>query len=253
MPKYNNLVGERFNRLTVLERADDHFEPSGRKRIMWKCLCDCGNITILPTSRLKNTLSCGCAIIEANKKRKKEKPTIQKETKIKNKYDLNGQFGIGYTSKKEEFWFDLEDFDKIKKYGWYYSRGYLVATSNYKKIFFHNIVMDFIPSENAGFVVDHIIHPRIGENKYDNRKSNLRIVTYSQNMFNRTKNKNNTSGVSGVSYNKKTNKWLVRITVNKKRIYIGSYKDFEDAMLARKDAENKYYDKYKYKSCNEEE
>lgn len=31
-----------------------------------------------------------------------------------NTYDLSGEYGIGYTTKGEEFWFDLEDYDKIK-------------------------------------------------------------------------------------------------------------------------------------------
>ena len=33
-----------------------------------------------------------------------------------NTYDLSGEYGIGYTSKGEEFYFDLDDYDKIKDY-----------------------------------------------------------------------------------------------------------------------------------------
>ena len=36
-------VGERFGRLVVLSRADDYVAPNGKRHVMWKCLCDCGN------------------------------------------------------------------------------------------------------------------------------------------------------------------------------------------------------------------
>lgn len=38
-----------------------------------------------------------------------------------NRYDLSGEFGKGWTNKEEEFWFDLEDFDKIKNYCWHFN------------------------------------------------------------------------------------------------------------------------------------
>lgn len=247
MAKFKNLIGKKFNKLTVIARAEDHIEPSGRKRIMWVCQCECGNIKIIPSSRLPRTLSCGCATIEANKhriKHKKEKPI--KEKSPKNLYDLSGEYGIGYTAKGEEFWFDLEDYDKIKNYCWYFKRGYLVAKINYKHIQFHNLIMNFIPSDNPGYVVDHIIHPNMDQNKFDNRKANLRIVTYHQNSANRCLNKNNKSGKNGVHYNKKAKKWIARISVQGKRICLGSYNNLEEAIKVRDQAEIKYYKKNKF-------
>ena len=41
-----------------------------------------------------------------------------------NKYDLSGEYGIGWTSNtNQEFYFDLEDYDKIKDYCWIYNKG----------------------------------------------------------------------------------------------------------------------------------
>jgi hypothetical protein len=52
-----DLTGERFGRLVVIERV-----PNNNKRVMWKCKCDCGNITIVDGAHLKDghTKSCGC-------------------------------------------------------------------------------------------------------------------------------------------------------------------------------------------------
>lgn len=57
-----NMVGERFGRLLVIERADDYVAPSGKHHVMWKCLCDCGNSTTVDAGQLSSgkTKSCGC-------------------------------------------------------------------------------------------------------------------------------------------------------------------------------------------------
>lgn len=58
MGKKLNLVGQRFGKLTVL--ADSGRRMSGN--VVWICRCDCGNITNVPTRRLRDgiTVSCGC-------------------------------------------------------------------------------------------------------------------------------------------------------------------------------------------------
>lgn len=62
MTKVANLIGQRFGRLTVVER--DKNLPSGKAQ--WKCYCDCGGETITTTYRLRSgkTQSCGCIALE---------------------------------------------------------------------------------------------------------------------------------------------------------------------------------------------
>ncbi len=75
----------------------------------------------------------------------------------------------------------------------------------------------------------------------DNRFDNLREATQTENMKNKTKPKHNTSGKTGVHKRKgKLERYDARITVDGVRIHIGSYKNFEDAVQARLDAEVKY-------------
>lgn len=58
MSRVINEVGNKYGKLTVIERCGSN--KSGRA--LWKCLCDCGNITIVEGSKLRNghTHSCGC-------------------------------------------------------------------------------------------------------------------------------------------------------------------------------------------------
>lgn len=80
----------------------------------------------------------------------------------------------------------------------------------------------------------------------DNRWKNLRHVTTTCNNRNRPVFKSNTSGVTGVHWNKKDEKWMSKITVNKVRIYLGSFQSFNKAVKARWDAEVRY----DFPNCN---
>lgn len=55
---YNNLVGQTFGKLTVLEKTEER----KHENIVWKCRCECGNIAYVPTQSLTSsgTKSCGC-------------------------------------------------------------------------------------------------------------------------------------------------------------------------------------------------
>lgn len=57
-----DLTGQRFGRLTVLCRADDHVTTKGYRNHMWTCRCDCGTIKDIRSKSLKSGISqsCGC-------------------------------------------------------------------------------------------------------------------------------------------------------------------------------------------------
>ena len=241
MGKLIDLTGMKFDKLTVMRRVEDYIDPSGKPLIMWECECECGNKTIVRGVSLRHhhTKSCGCLKNEAGEK-------IRKKLKKYNKYDLSGDFGIGYTFKGEFFYFDLEDYDLIKNYCWYTNNdGYIVThaiddlgyVSQNLKISFHRLVT----SAPDGMSVDHINHV-----KYDNRKKNLRVITQQQNTINKGISKNNKSGTPGVFYQKFNNKWKATICINRKQIILGTFTSKEDAIKARKEAEEKYFGEYSY-------
>lgn len=68
--------------------------------------------------------------------------------------------------------------------------------------------------------------------KLNNKRSNLRSCTYSQNGMNRGKSINNTSGYKGVIYRKDRGKWSAKIYVSGTAYYLGCYSDKEDAAKA---------------------
>lgn len=59
---FKDLSGMRFGSLTVISDAGSHRTSGGQYKHLWKCLCDCGNETIVFAEKLTNggTISCGC-------------------------------------------------------------------------------------------------------------------------------------------------------------------------------------------------
>ena len=85
---------------------------------------------------------------------------------------------------------------------------------------------------------DQIDH--INGDATDNRIENLRDVSNQENQRNKSRQSRNTSGVTGVHWHKRDKKWIARIKVDKKDLYIGMFDTFEEAVAARKEAEIKY-------------
>ena len=66
MSKFQDLTGQRFGRLVVIERVEDYIRPNGQSQVQWRCKCDCGNEKITIAYSLTHGLctSCGCARTE---------------------------------------------------------------------------------------------------------------------------------------------------------------------------------------------
>ena len=129
--------------------------------------------------------------------------------------------------------------DKIKNYYWYSNRdGYMCRRENKKEIIMHRLIID---ENDPEMQVDHF-----NRNKKDNRKENLKSVTPQHNNWNRGMNQNNKSGVTGVRWNKEAQKWVAYIMCK----HLGTFNSFEDAVEARKRAEQKYFGEYSYNNIN---
>lgn len=115
------------------------------------------------------------------------------------------------------------------------SKGYIRICINQKCYPAHCLAWLYVYGEYPKLQIDHINH-----NKQDNRINNLRLVDNFENHRNMPRQKNNTSGVTGVSFRKNDNKWISYIKINGKHIYLGTFTDKEKAVESRKKAEKLY-------------
>ena len=224
------------SRWTVVKQVEDYINSSGKHYAQYLCECSCSehNLRVITADNLKRGLSksCGCLDREAASER------LTMLNKKYNKYDLSGDYGVGYLENGEEFYFDLEDYDLIKEHRWNIVRGYITTDIGDNKVRLHRLVMRVT---DPHIYVDHIKH-----NKKDNRKSQLRIVNHSQSSMNRGLASNNTSGITGVRFNTQNNKWQAYIGVNGELIHLGYFDDKLKAIGARNAAEEKYFGEYSY-------
>lgn len=221
-PKPEDLTGQQFGFLIPIEYI-------GKRK--WKCECHCGRenckqIRIARADDLKrgHTKTCGCQNFK------------------KNHYELSPDGCVGYTSKKEPFYFDLEDYEKIKDVYWRITNvGYVVGRKDSKIVLMHRIVMDAPDYKNQKLDVDHINHCTV-----DNRKNNLRLISHQQNLMNQKLSCNNKCKHKGIYYDKERNKWRAEIKFNQKKYRLGRFNTIEEAIEARKQAEKKFFGEFAY-------
>lgn len=131
---------------------------------------------------------------------------------------------------------DIEDVERVSTIKWRLSKErYAIATSKDNTcIFLHNFILNRNP--NKVETVDHINRCRL-----DNRKENLGVVSFTENAINKGKQSNNTSGYVGIYYSQDRHKYEAHIKLNGKKINLGRFIDIDDAVVARKNAEIKYF------------
>lgn len=115
-----------------------------------------------------------------------------------------------------------------------YSRGSYVQIRINKKLYYaHRLAVLYMTGNDPDDHIDHINGIRS-----DNRWCNLREATATENQRNTAISKNNSSGVVGVCWDKRKQKWLARIYANSKPQFIGYFTQLSDAASARKVAEH---------------
>jgi hypothetical protein len=87
--------------------------------------------------------------------------------------------------------------------------------------------------------IDHI-----DGNPKNNAINNLRLCTSSQNKYNTKLRKDNTIGIKGVYWYKKSQKWHVKLNYNKKHLHLGYFQDFFEACCIIISARNKLHKEF---------
>lgn len=227
MGDYKDLTGKQFGYWTVLGKSDNYgLNTQKEKSKRWRCKCKCGEERdVLERSlAIGASKSCGCL-----------KSKMLSSQYKRNKYDLSGEYGVGYACNTgRQFLFDKDDYEKIKDIRWvewdnkrYIGiRGYDPSQKDYVK-------MSWVV---FGKRADHINH-----NTFDNRKENLRVATFSQNAANRGKQKNNKSGVIGV---RKRGKMWQSYLRKDNILHIKSFSSFDEAVTDRLKMEAEYFREY---------
>ncbi len=210
MGKGIDLTGQKFNRLTVLKRKREN------KRTYYYCRCDCKNELWVRSDCLTsgNTKSCGCL----------GKETQFKPVDIRNK-KFNNLTTIEPTSKKSSngsiIWKCKCDCGEIT----YVSMGDLTSG----KVKSCGCLISETSKENIKKATEVHLKENIIEGTNIPAISRKEIIS------------SNTSGITGVRWDKSRQKWIAEIRFKNKWYFLGRYKEKEDAVKIRKAAEDKLF------------
>ena len=206
--------------LTALCPTDKKYSDGSH---LWKIRCNlCGNIVYKTSTQFLsgNSVSCGCFRIKLSRK--------------KNRHITLGTLTVLFDSKGNKCYIDTEDYERVKPYYWFQSRGYFYTVTGRKhcRIQLHR----FILSDCSSIDIDHR-----NRKKWDNRKKNLRPATRAENIINRDVISTNKTGYTGVSFSTSRGKYRAYITVDGHQKHLGFFDDPVSAYNARLKAERKYY------------
>ena len=128
---------------------------------------------------------------------------------------------------------DDEDYEYLSSKTWNYLFGGYARSGTGELM--HRVIM----GNPKGVMIDHV-----NGDKLDNRRSNLRLATRSENFANGIVSKRNKSGCKGVCWSRQMNKWDVRIKVNRKQIFLGLRDDLEEAKTLYREEHIKRFGEY---------
>jgi hypothetical protein len=127
-----------------------------------------------------------------------------------------------------------------KKAGWVEkSTGYLRIQIGQNREYAHRLAFLIMTGKYPEGQIDHI-----DGNRTNNCWSNLREVSQSESSMNTATRRDNKCGVKGVHWLSRDRKWGAEIVKNKIRTKLGYFDNFEDAVKARKEAEERIHGKY---------
>jgi hypothetical protein len=145
-------------------------------------------------------------------------------------------------TKGKEALVDDEDYEYLMQWKWYYHGHYAGrnlprANGKQRNIFMHPVIAGLLGLHKGHLDIDHA-----DGNKLNNQRANLRIATRSQNKGNGVRYVTNTTGFKGVTQFR--DKWMARIQLDGKRVYLKCWGTPKEAALAYNEAASRYFGQF---------
>jgi len=209
----------KINKLTFLNDAGSKVTESGSSYILARCLCDCGKEVVVRKSKLKQgkVYSCGCT-----------RKYLDREIKSHEMYG----------TRPYQIWFAMKQRCLNPKSENYYLYGGRGISFCKKWIDFSGFWEEMKEGYSDDLNLDRI------DNNFNYEKNNCKWSNLSEQAYNQRKNKKNSTGKTGVFYDKTHDKFKVKF--NKQNEVITKYFEYLiDAIFYRMQLEQEYYGKVK--------
>lgn len=138
--------------------------------------------------------------------------------------------------------FAKKDRGRVKKgrlVGYIEANGYIKISFNARHFWAHRLAWALTHGEWPMHHIDHI-----NGIPADNRLVNLREATRHQNLRNSKRHKDNTSGIKGVTWDKRREKWTAQIWAEGRHVYLGRFDKIEQAGAAYEAAAKRFFGEF---------
>ncbi len=160
---------------------------------------------------------------------------------MKRKIIIDGDVAYVPLTKAHVAIIDAADVDLVDGYSWYampngktvYARRGELHCGKSRTVFLHRVILGILDPK---IQTDHI-----DRNGLNNRRTNLRVATRSENMRNKGAQRNNKSGFKGVSWNADMRKWEAKINILGRQTRLGMFDAVEAAHAAYREAAEKFH------------
>lgn len=206
--RHRDLTGQRFGKLVVLSPTQKRMDSGS---IVWRCQCECGNTAEVSARRLVRgkARSCGCL---------SNPPPRDYVGKVFGRLTV-----IGYAGKTRK----ITERSAVTVTYW------KCRCSCGKEVIVGQQELQNGDTQSCGCLLKDHLRERL--KLVDD--TSVTILEHTQHL-----RSHNTSGCTGVAYDKQAGKWVAYINFKKKRYWLGRYADKKDAIKARKAAETIHED-----------
>ena len=146
---------------------------------------------------------------------------------IRSRFDYDPESGLLCWKKANKRW-KKEPAGSLHKCN--AGKVYTRVTLDFTGVYAHRIIWIWMTGEQPD-TIDHIDGDGL-----NNKWSNLRSVSQSENMKNQRIHKTNPSGIGGISYRKDSGRWRVRVGKDGQVCNVGTFLNFDEAVIARDQA-----------------
>lgn len=225
------MASQRYGRLTVVDDATPILQTNGKRKRAVLARCDCGTerVFVLTNLRSGNSKSCGCHKYDGMAAFNADRATPQK-------WVIDGVIAyirIGRT----KVLIDTIDLKIVDRYRWGLNNGYAVARGG--RIAMHRLILGLKAGDPRE--VDHV-HRKCA----DNRRSELRIASSSQNKMNRRGNVNSGSVYKGVHFDPARKRFVAQIKGADGHRFIGRFRTDIEAARAYNAAALEHFGPFAY-------
>ena len=146
---------------------------------------------------------------------------------------------IYLSNYKEIILIDNSDYEMLMQYNWCIADGYAITSLEINGIKTTKRMHQFLLDTLSGLEIDHI-----DNNRLNNQRKNLRMVTHQQNMMNKSKQNGCSSKYKGVCWDNSRNKWISYIKKNNRCKHLGRFNNEKDAANAYNERAKELFGEY---------